>query len=403
MADTTPDELVLVDVTAAPARTITTRRLAGSYTERLFYLDHLKAALIIAVVVFHVAITYGANGSWYYIEDRGGIATEALLTVLVAALQFFFMGLFFAIAGYFTPPAYDRKGARRFLADRLLRLGIPLVIFATTISPVIEGFKTATSGGGWGEFWPSWRQHLRSWTPGPLWFVETLLIFSIGYVVWRLVMPAHLPVRPIDPFTSRRLLTFMTGLVAMSFFVRLRFPIGAEFQHLQLAFYPQYVAMFVIGIVASDHGWLSHLDIHLGRRWLIAAISAIVAIPIVLILGGAASNGGNLDAFFGGVHWQALVVAILEAVILVGMSIGLIVTFRDRFGTPTPLWTLLAKNAYAVYIIHPPVVIGITYACRNVPIPSLLKFVLLAPVAVAASFALCQLVVRRVSGAARVL
>ena len=34
------------------------------------------------------------------------------------------MGLFFMIAGCFTPGSYDRKGHRRFLKERLLRLGI---------------------------------------------------------------------------------------------------------------------------------------------------------------------------------------------------------------------------------------------------------------------------------------
>lgn len=211
--------------------------------------DHPVAAVGIAPAR-DVAITYGANGSWYYIENRGGITTEALLTVLVAALQFFFMGLFFAIAGYFTPMAFDRTGARRFLADRLRRLGIPLVVFTVAVSPFLEAFKTATSGGGWGQFWPSWRQHLAGWAPGPLWFVETLLVFSLGYAVWRQFGPVGAPTRVTCVFTWRRLLSFIGGLALVSFLVRLRYPIGAEVQHLQLAFYQQYIAMFVVGVLA---------------------------------------------------------------------------------------------------------------------------------------------------------
>ncbi|MGB8379965.1 MAG: hypothetical protein WCG47_01735 [Dermatophilaceae bacterium] len=35
------------------------------------------------------------------------------------------LGLLFLLAGYFVPPAYDRKGPRRFLRKRWSRLGVP--------------------------------------------------------------------------------------------------------------------------------------------------------------------------------------------------------------------------------------------------------------------------------------
>ncbi len=39
------------------------------------------------------------------------------------------MGCLFLISGYFTPGSYDRKGPKRFPKDRLLHLGIPLLVF----------------------------------------------------------------------------------------------------------------------------------------------------------------------------------------------------------------------------------------------------------------------------------
>ena len=48
------------------------------------------------------------------------------------------MGLLFLIAGYFTPRAYDRKGAGPFLIDRLKRLGIPLLFYEVVILPMIS-------------------------------------------------------------------------------------------------------------------------------------------------------------------------------------------------------------------------------------------------------------------------
>jgi hypothetical protein len=50
--------------------------------------------------------------------------------------QAFFMGCFFLLAGFFTPGSYDRKGGRSFLADRLLRLGVPLLIYEFVLGPL---------------------------------------------------------------------------------------------------------------------------------------------------------------------------------------------------------------------------------------------------------------------------
>ena len=394
----TPTPTERADLTAVVAARSPARQSA-----RLAYLDNLRAVLTAAVVVFHLAIAYGAAGAWYYTEHRGGEITESVLTLVVATLQFFFMGLFFAIAGYFVPPAYERKGLRRFLTDRLRRLGIPLVLFAVVVSPVLEGVKAATSNDATASFWSAWRWHLVHLAPGPLWFVEALLVFSIVYALWRGVAPQ--PARSRGASASkldhRRLFAFLIGLAAASFVVRLRFPIGDEVEHLQLAFFPQYVALFVVGILAHGRGWLDHLDDALARTWLRLAGAAVLALPVVMVLGGA--TDGNDHAFEGGVHWQAAAIAILEALVCVGVGLGLIALFRQRFGRQGKRWRLLTANAYTVYIIHAPIVVGLTYALKDVAAPPLLKFALLSPVALVACLAASHLLVRKLPGASRVL
>src|SRR5512136_1070530 len=104
---------------------------------RLLYLDNLRMVVITLVVVMHVAITYGAEGNWYYNEAG---ETNTLAFVIMALLggigSAFVMGMLFLVAGYFTPRAYDRKGAGRFLIDRLKRLGLPLLFYGVVILPI---------------------------------------------------------------------------------------------------------------------------------------------------------------------------------------------------------------------------------------------------------------------------
>jgi fucose 4-O-acetylase-like acetyltransferase len=46
------------------------------------------------------------------------------------------MGVLFLISGYVSPGSLDRKGPRRFVTDRLIRLGIPLLVFFFVLNPI---------------------------------------------------------------------------------------------------------------------------------------------------------------------------------------------------------------------------------------------------------------------------
>jgi len=150
----------------------------------LFFVDHLRAFLIILVIMHHLAIAYGASGSFYY-HDTTTTLTALFLTIFVAIDQAFFMGLFFLISAYFTPGAYDRKGAGLFLRDRLLRLGIPLLIYDILIEPIVLYMAAGFHGSYW-QFYTTYMLSLRSISDGPVWFIELLLIFVACYALWRL-------------------------------------------------------------------------------------------------------------------------------------------------------------------------------------------------------------------------
>src|SRR5512136_1790156 len=110
-----------------------TRSPAGS---RLLFIDNIRVMLTIQVVLFHLMIIYSGAGSWLYSEGREDFVTGALGAWFCAASQAYFMGLFLLISAYFVPGSYDRKGAGRFLKDRLVRLGIPLAVYSWVINPL---------------------------------------------------------------------------------------------------------------------------------------------------------------------------------------------------------------------------------------------------------------------------
>jgi peptidoglycan/LPS O-acetylase OafA/YrhL len=105
---------------------------------KIAYIDHLKVLAITLVVLHHTFITYGAPGSWYFRQPSNLLAAKFLMTVFVATNQSFFMGFFFFLSALFVMPSYDRKGAGKFISDRLKRLGIPLIFYSLVLSPVLN-------------------------------------------------------------------------------------------------------------------------------------------------------------------------------------------------------------------------------------------------------------------------
>jgi glucans biosynthesis protein C len=121
----------------------------ASQGSRMLYIDDLRVLLISMVIVVHLAVTYGAVGSWYYYDPATNLLTAVILTFISGPGMATGMGIFFLIAGYFTPGTYDRKGSKSFLLDRLIRLGIPLLIYDLLFDPLVVYITSGLHGSYW--------------------------------------------------------------------------------------------------------------------------------------------------------------------------------------------------------------------------------------------------------------
>jgi peptidoglycan/LPS O-acetylase OafA/YrhL len=81
--------------------------------KRLTFIDALRVAAIVFVIVHHAAQAYGPTDGFWPVHDR---AQSGWFTPFYTAHAAFGMGLMFLLAGYFVPPSYDRKGARGAMA-----------------------------------------------------------------------------------------------------------------------------------------------------------------------------------------------------------------------------------------------------------------------------------------------
>jgi glucans biosynthesis protein C len=364
---------------------------------RLLFVDNIRVFLTILVLLHHLMITYAGTGSWYYTEGKQDFATVALGAWFQATNQAYFMGLFLLISAYFVPGSYDRKGAAHFLKDRLIRLGIPLALYSWIIRPLLiylDPFSGAGSVAFWDYFPGKYFDHNALIGAGPLWFIEILLIFSLVYVLWRMVSPGR-PSEPAaeTPFPGNGIIALFAVLLGLvSFVVRLWLPMMWSFGplNLQFPFFAQYIALFVVGLIAYRRNWLMKLPETTGRIWLGIGVLMILLFWPLMISGGALS--GDLTPFFGGWRWQALMYALWESFVCVGMSIGLIYAFRRFANHQGTLAKFLSPNAYTAYLIHGPIIVVVAYAARDIAIYPLLKWALAALVAVPLCFALSHLI-----------
>jgi peptidoglycan/LPS O-acetylase OafA/YrhL len=405
MSSQTEQAPSLLPVVASPVPPV--QAAAAPQGPRLLFIDNLHTLLICGVVVLHLAVTYGGVGSWYYHDPAKEMLTTALLTILTATGQACGMGLFFLISAYFTPGSYDRKGPAPFLRDRLVRLGIPLLLYDLLLDPLVVYLAGGLHGPYW-SFYSDYLLHVGGIGSGPVWFLALLLLFTIFYVAWRGLTSQrpHAAERPWKLPSFGAIFGFIFALGLVSFVVRIWWPAGRVFQplNLQLAYLPQYISLYVLGLIAYRSNWFFELPPRMGRDWLRTALIALlvpVIVTILFIIIGAGA-GTQIGYSLGGLHWQAFVYALWESFMVMGVSIGLLAIFRTRWNHQGRLAKGLAANAYTVYLIHPLVIVSFAYAFQAVALYPLLKFV----IAVLIALPLCFLIssfIRKLPLAGRIL
>jgi glucans biosynthesis protein C len=362
--------------------------------QRLPYLDNLKVLLVVGVIAVHSAVTYGFDGTWYLesYDEMAGPLVDALTVVIVIG-WLFGLGLFFLIAGRLSGPSLDRKGPGRFARQRAMRLGTPVLAYALLVSPALEYFDYRENEGGTGGFWSFFGDQIWHFGPGPTWFLEALLAFSVGYALLRALRPPRrAPSRA--PLAGRHVAGIALAIAVGSFAAHLVWPIGSEQFHLQLGMFPQYLILFSLGAAAGRRGSLETLTPELRRRCGLAAAITAAAMPAILLAGDFFAGGAAEDRFAGGWHWQAAAASLTEGVLATCVSLWAIAYFRHHHNHLRPLARRMAPAAYGAFIVHPPVIVGLALAIHRAPVPAELKFAGVLTGGVACSFGLAALAAR---------
>ena len=343
--------------------------------------------MILLVISMHAADTYSPLGNWYFVE-RPPISHLTLLTFAVwqMYLQSFFMGLLFFVAGVFVPSSIDRKGPAQFLRDRAFRLGLPVLLYMFVLGPVTEYYISHSWTAPY-SFAHEWWHHIADLEVlqenGPLWFLLALLIFSAVYAA-RYARPQERAPRPVPG--NGALVLFAIIMAAGRFAIRGLFP-DRSILNMHIGDFSQYILLFAAGIVASRNGWLRDFPYERGVRWIVVVLPLGFLAWLAIVLGGSVHDGWN---------WRSAAFSVWESVTCVAMSAGLLVVFREKANGENALTQFLSRNAFSVYVFHPPFVILGARLLWDLAWPAVPKFVLLTILAAITTFAASELVFRRI-------
>lgn len=363
---------------------------------RLAYLDNLKTLLIAGIIAAHAFMGYADFGSWTYQDVREVTLSEPMETafvILAVALGgLFLMGLFFLLSGLMAQDSLARKGPGPFVGDRLVRLGIPFALYTLVVWPLLE-FALLEPIQHHGSFWEYFSDTDPVLDNGPLWFVGVLLLYSAVLAGWRRLHPPA-PERDGRPLQPRDLglLALMVGLA--TFLVRTVLPADSNQPlNAHLWAWPEYLALFGLGVAAARRGWLRPVPRSISRPAGIAALIVIVVLPAVVL--STEPLGLTEDAWFGGWGLPAFLGGMLEGVIAVAAPVWILAFAQRRLNGSGPWRRAMARSSYAAFMLQGPVLIACELALRPAPLPGDAKAVIVAVLGIAGSFALAWPLVTR--------
>jgi surface polysaccharide O-acyltransferase-like enzyme len=367
---------------------------AGQYpNSKVLYIDHLKVLLTALVIVHHALVTYGAPGGWYYFEKTQSTGATIPMTMAVSVNQSFFMGFFFFLSALFIPGSLKRKGSAVFIKDRFFRLGIPLIYYSLMQATIIN-FLVYRYGQNHDISFTQFLSGYDGWIDvGVLWFVLALLLFTLFYLVWTRIAKPDFKDLPLP--SLQQILVFAAVLGLITFLTRTVFAVGWVLQPLgfQPGHFPQYIAMFVFGLIAAENQWIRQIDRQHYRK-LTIFIFCMVFIGFPLIFSLKIVFGQPLEWFVGGWHMAALLYAFWEQIIGISIMAALLAIGKNKLNVHSRFMDKMSRCAFAVYIIHPFVLVVLSLLLKDWAIDPAVKFLIVAPLGVITSFLLGYLVVK---------
>jgi peptidoglycan/LPS O-acetylase OafA/YrhL len=402
--------------------------------ERRPELDALRALVVVGLVFFHSSLVFEPGGDFYVTNAE----TTELTTIFAALCVVWAMPLLFLVAGLGAWHSLRRRGAGGFAAERLRRLGVPLVFATLVLLPFPQWLRLRADPAyhdSYARFWPHFFEVRLEpsefpfivqgafYETGHLWFVVLLLVYSLLLAALARRVPPGLGRRIRDGVVSatrRRgsvLLLPAAPLALVSALLGVEEDYGGWSRWAYLLFF-----LYGFALAAGPR-----LRAAMRRDAVVAAVLGVALVgagtPLFLIAAETPGADPFMDlsppaiiarALYGAAGWCWLV-AILglldrrrpaptaEAATVEATERTTAEAPAEEAGTgggerdrrPRRMYGYLAAAVLPVYILHQPIVVGVAHLVVGWSAPVAVKFALIAAASLALTFAAYDILVRR--------
>jgi acyltransferase-like protein len=369
-------------------------------------LSNLRAVVIVIVLAFHSSLAYlGSLPTTPYRFDSPPYLWQAIpiidrerwfgLDLFCAWQDVSLMSMMFFLSGLFVPSSLARKGSRKFLSDRFVRIGMPFVLVVLLLMPLAyyPAYRVSASDPSASAYWQSWLA-LPFWPCGPQWFLWQLLLLNVLAAAMHRFVPAWTDRlgRLAEAVRDQpvRFLLILSCASAIAYIPLALVYLPWEWTHASLFSFQvsrplhylvYFFAGFAIGARPLDRGLLA-CDGPLAQRWL-----AWLGVGLIGFGLWAAPTSTTLDDPNAPLPLQ--LVAGIGYVLACASGCFALVAVCLRFASERRR-TLdsLSANAYGMYLLHYVFVVWMQFALMEVALFAVAKAAIVFAVALTLSWAL---------------
>lgn len=299
---------------------------------RKTYLDNIRWATVLLVLIYHVFFLFNSVGA------AGALGNGTAAKALDAPLYFiypWFMVLLFLIAGISARYSLQTRSNKQFIRERAVKLLVPSTL-GLFVYHWIGGYLNIKIGGGL-EYIPKVLIYPISAISGigPLWFIQTLFLFSLLLVL----------IRKLDSGDRLWAICGKANTATILLFV---FPIwgAAQIGNLPLLTmyrFGIYGLTFLLGYFVFSHDKIQDTIEKIHIPMLILAI-ILGAFYTFYYFGTDYTAPHCLQSLFTNIYLWAATLAVLGC-------------GKAWFNGSTRFFKYIGKSSYGLYILHYPVVL----------------------------------------------
>ena len=293
----------------------------------------------------------------------------------------YLMSLMFFLSAVFAWPSLARKGGRKFLGDRLLRLGAPFVFGVTVVTPLAlyPAYRMTAVD-------PSLIAYGRSllalpfWPNGPMWFLWLLLALTVvpaglhrfapQWVAFLGRLSSDAAARPGRYFIGLTTVAAVAYVPLAIAFTPWNWSGQGPFS-LQLSRPLLYAVYYLAGLGVGAHGLERGMLVPggmLARRWSLWLVGALASLLLWMGLAGLTLTYATSAPL------MLQVAADVSFALAGASSFFFVMAACLRFGAiRSRLFDGLSRNAFGLYLLHYAPLVWLQYALLDVPLSAFAK------------------------------